>query len=139
MGSGFTSVGSPRLLATQDFAAADTGLVNSLSVFPLPDHNGPQTLNYTVYVPYWRYLTDLSANGDTNWFTTYGELYILYQATAHGFMADWAEDRASAEFSLALGYRKGLIRRAANQSIAPINNLGAHSDVHQDREAWRRS
>lgn len=90
-------------------------------------------------MPYWRYLNDLDADGDTNWFTTYGELYILYQATGHGFMADWNETRAAAEFQLAAGYRKRLIRRAANQTIQPMDNLAVRSDVNRSREAWRSS
>lgn len=48
---------------------------------------------YRVRVPYWKFLAELSADGDTNWFTTNAEDWLVAKATADGFSIDWDEER----------------------------------------------
>lgn len=77
--------GPPRYLLERD---------TSIDVFPLPDdqsdwNNG----NYRVVIPCWKYLDDLVGDNDTNWFTTNNPYYIIWKATAIGFMANRDEER----------------------------------------------
>ncbi len=68
-------------------------------IYPLPDglslYADTSAGEYRVVVPYWKYLTALSANGDQNWFTNNAEEFIKYQAAAEGFFHDHDEERGT--------------------------------------------
>ncbi len=64
--------------------------VSDIDVYPLPDALSDYANGlYRVTVPYWRYLTVLSANADTNWFTVNAIPWILARATAEAFALNW--------------------------------------------------
>lgn len=91
---GTQDIGPPKLLV--DAEHSNESEARNFEVFPLPDgfsdYAGGE---YRVFVPYWRYLTPLSANGDTNWFTQNAEEYLEIMATAYAFYADWDENRGA--------------------------------------------
>jgi len=88
--------GCPQAILRSE-PTAETGATN-FEVWPLSDtlslwaDSSPG--EYRIYIPYWKYVTALSAAGDTNWFTVQGAEFLEYQATSHGFFADWDEERA---------------------------------------------
>ena len=70
--------------------------VRTFEVYPFSDSNSDYTGGeYRIRVPYWRTLTALSADGDSNWFTTNAEEYIVAQASSEAFLLDWDEERAA--------------------------------------------
>lgn len=96
--------GEPQVLVEGD-PSDDLG-TRAWEVYPLPDGLSDWSDGeYRIVVPYWRYLPELSADADTNWFTENLEWYIVYQATGHAFLIDWDEERAAAWFQLAAGQR----------------------------------
>lgn len=59
---------------------------DNFEVYPLPDALSDWTDgDHRVVIPYWKYLTDLSAGSDTNWFTVNAEEYIVARAAAEAF------------------------------------------------------
>lgn len=67
-----------------------------LEVFPYPDDLAVTADgNYRITIPYWRYLPELTTNGQTDWFTVHGEEWIVFRAAAEGFFADWDEERGT--------------------------------------------
>lgn len=65
-------------------------------VYPLPDG---QSLwsdgEYRVRIPHWKYLSDLSEDSDTNWFTTNTEDYLTWKATAEAMLFNRDEQRGA--------------------------------------------
>jgi hypothetical protein len=64
-------------------------LTDSLSLWADSDPG-----EYRVYIPYWKYMAELAADGDSNWFTTNAADWLEWQATSHGFFADWNDESA---------------------------------------------
>lgn len=101
-GSREVEVISDRSVAMRRWATDDIGqpahLVEDagvLEIWPLPDGISDYTDGeYRITLPYWKYLPDLSADSDTNWFTTNAEQFIINWATAEGFALDWDEKRS---------------------------------------------
>lgn len=66
-----------------------------LEVWPLPDNVSDYSDGqYRITMPYWKYLPDLAADADTNWFTLNTTQYIINWAVAEGFALDWDEKRS---------------------------------------------
>ena len=51
-------------------------------VYPIADALGPWSDDYKVKLPYWKRLTTLTADSDTNWLCDNAENYLLWFATA---------------------------------------------------------
>jgi hypothetical protein len=67
----------------------------TLEVWPLPDGVSDYVDGqYRITMPYWKYIPDLQADGDTNWFTLNAVQYIINWATSEGFALDWDEKRS---------------------------------------------
>ena len=99
----------------------------SYEVYPLPDGNSDYTDGeYRITIPYWKYLPDLSANGDTNWFTVHAEEYLLFQATADGFVKDWDEERALFWTQLAQAKYRDVLNLDKRQRFAEVDTLVPH-------------
>lgn len=82
---------SPRVLYVPPLNVDGTG---TWQLYPLPDGNSDYgDGEYRVKVPYYGYLSALSADGDTNWLTDVGEEYIVMYAVMEAFAVDWDEDR----------------------------------------------
>ena len=91
----------------------------AFEVYPVPDANSQWTNGlHRVVVPYWKYLTDLSADANTNWFTTTqaGIDYIVDKATGEAFLLNWDETRAQLWLARAEG-------RGADGRLTPASAL----------------
>lgn len=98
--SGTIDVGQPEVIVDPYFS--DENSTRTWEVYPAADGNSDWSDGeYRVVIPYWRYLTDLSADGDTNWFTTNAVEFILRWATAEGFFLNEEEERAAVWFQRA--------------------------------------
>ncbi len=107
--------GTPKVLLEGE--ETDAG-VSDIDVYPLP--NGLSDYSdgdYRVTVPYWRYLTALSANSDTNWFTVNAIPWIIAKATAEAFALNWDIARE------ALWQAKALVGKAAVVKLDKITWL----------------
>lgn len=89
--------GAPEVLVQTNYTDDDAENTHSeLSVYPLPDGNSDyDDGEYQIVVPYIGYVTPLSATTDQNWFTNNAEEWIIFQATAEAFFADWDENRGA--------------------------------------------
>ena len=97
-----TETGEPQYLLDPE---PDEAGVRTFEVYPFSDSNSDYSDNeYRIVVPYWRTLVTLSANGDSNWFTTNAEEYIVAQASSQAFLLDWDEERAAVWSTLAKGH-----------------------------------
>lgn len=119
------SDGEPKFLLEGE--PSDELNARSWEVWPLPDglsdfENG----EYRVYIPYWKFLTELSASGDQNWFTVNGEEYIVESAAARAFMLDWDMEGAASHFQLADNFKKRLIKRDKMFRIQHVTTLVPH-------------
>lgn len=112
--------GEPRML----FENAETGV---FEVYPFPD--GAATSSdgeYTINIPYWKYLPALAADGSTNWFTNNAEDYIIYRATGFGFYANEDEDRGDKWFRLAAAEYGDVVRADKQRRLANTDTLVPH-------------
>lgn len=116
--------GRPRSLFISE--PTDTGAAN-LEVYPLPDGNSDyDNGEYRIYIPYYRYLTALSADADTNWFTVNAEEYIVEKATSLAFMLDWDYDSAALWGQAAEGWKKDIVKRDKMQRLVGFDTLVPH-------------
>jgi hypothetical protein len=101
----------------------------NFEVYPLPDglslYSNTDAGEYRIVIPYWKYLTVLSAGGDQNWFTNNAEEYIRFDAASQAFFADHDEERgtlwkqrASEQFKDIL-YRDKLLRLSGFDTLVP--------------------
>lgn len=94
----------------------NTSGTDTFYVAPLPDGNSDWSDGeYRIYVPYWKYLPDLAAEADTNWFTENAEEWVMYRATALAFEADhdlvnaqYWQKKADGEFAEIISFDKRL-------------------------------
>jgi hypothetical protein len=100
-------------------------------VYPFPDGQSQWTDGeYRVVIPYWKYLPDLSADNDTNWFTINMDQFIKSQATAEGFLLNWDEERAALHFALADAKRRLAERQEARAKLPRNLTLIPKRDVN---------
>lgn len=121
----------------------------SIEVYPLPDGASDYADgDYRVKVPYWRYLPDLSADGDSNWFTVNAAEFIVADATAEAFYLDWDEKRAQmweqrawgplyAARGLIGGFAARVLKLDKHGRLAATNTLIPRRDVFAIRDQTR--
>lgn len=90
------------VLSSVDFPDAPEFIMNSVNLTtgawtfilaPYPDVNSDwDDGNYRIIIPSYIYTADLSADGDTNWFTINARDYIVYKATGEAFGRNWDYD-----------------------------------------------
>lgn len=124
----------------------------NIEVYPFPDGQSDYSDGqYRIKVPYWRYLPELSAGTDHNWFTDWADRFIIDYATAEAFMLDWDEQRAGFWMQKAVGPKwdgftystlGGWARQAINRDssirMAPGKSLTPRRDVLAPRDQWRQ-
>lgn len=99
----------------------------SFEVWPLPDGSSDfDNGEYRVYIPYWRFLTALSADGDNNWFTNNGEQYLIEAATARAFALDWDLEKEAVHLQKAQLHKNTLIKRDKLLRVSTTNTLVPH-------------
>lgn len=119
-----TAVGPPAFLVHAE--PGNTGVAN-VEVWPLSDTNSDYANGeYRIYIPYWRFLPPLSADGDTNWFTVRCEMYLVHMACALGFEVDWDEERMSVQKQLAKEQWDQILLEDKRMRLAQTNTLVIH-------------
>lgn len=130
--------GAPRSLRVR---MKDNNGGRELLVYPFPDGLSDWTVapvgQYRATVPYWKYLPDLVAGTDTNWFTIFGHQYVIAQATARGFLLDWDEQRAGGWLQIAGLYMNRLKRLDAGGQMSPAQFLRIRTDAFGRRDQPR--
>ncbi len=129
--------GEPKLVLDPE-PTDDTG-ARTWEVFPFPDGLSDWSGGeYRIVVPYWRYVVELNAGVDENWFTTNAEWYLVFQATAEAFYLDWDEARGQLWAARAGGFAPdgravGEFSRALRQDklakLGAVRALAFHTDV----------
>lgn len=118
-------IGSPYFI----LEAEPTTELNAraLEVYPIPDGNSDQSDGeYRVKMPYWKYLADLSADGDTNWFTQNAEEYIVDKATALGFGLDWDYQSEAVWTQKSENWKKDVIKADKLARLGGVDTLVPH-------------
>lgn len=96
--------GPPVHLFARHSEADEAATQIGLEVYPFPDGlsdwGAAPAGEYRLVIPYWKFVADLSGSL-SNWFTVNAEEYLIAQAAAHAFMADWDENRAAVWFAQA--------------------------------------
>lgn len=129
----------------------DMGFLN-VEVYPFSDSQSDYSDGqYRIHVPYWRYLPELSAGSDHNWFTDWCDRFLIDYATADAFALDWDEARegfwrAKAvgpkwdgfTYSTLGGWARQAINRDSSIKFAPGKTLVPRRDVCAPRDQWRQ-
>lgn len=109
--------GEPRAI----FRNMETGF---FEIWPLPDglsdFSGGE---YRVSIPYWTYVADLSAAGDTNWFVENAEKWLIFQAVAEGFFFNEDEQRGTIWTQKAAGEYAEVVTADKRQILAQTDTL----------------
>lgn len=120
-----TDTGEPKVLLRSE--PSDELGASNWEVWPLPDGNSDyDDGEYRVSIPYWRYLTELSADGDTNWFTVKAEEYIIEAAAARAFGLDWDAENMGAHLQLADMHKRRIIKADKMLRAAAVTTLVPH-------------
>jgi len=131
------TIGPPQMVLRSE-PTSEAGASN-LEVWPLSDSLSLYADGeYRIRVPYWKYLTALSAGGDTNWFTTNAEEWLLLQATAYGFFTNEDEERATMWTQRAAEKLQEAINRDKRLQVSRIQTLVPHKDAFGARHTHRR-
>jgi hypothetical protein len=117
-------IGQPRFISEDD--PTITGARNWL-VWPLSDSaSAYDDGEYRIYIPYWRWLPDLSADADTNWLTVYGEEYLVNQATSEGFAMDWDNEGMALWAQRAQNELADVVKQDKKLVLSKIDTLVPH-------------
>lgn len=145
-------LGEAKNAVVPDPSNPDIDMSNlNIEVYPFCDGNSDWSDgNYRIRVPYWRYLPDLSAGTDHNWFSDWGDAFLIDYATMRGFELDWDEQRATFWRAEALGPNwdgftyntlggtaRNLINRDKSYRFAPGKTFVPRRDVNAPRDQWR--
>lgn len=123
-------LGFPIFLIPSD--ATDINGSATMDVYPLPDGNSDYNDGeYRIFVPYIKYLPDLSANDDSNWFTVNASEYIINYATGLGFLADWDEAHSAVWMQLAENKFKEVVQRDKVLRLSHVTELVPYRDVNE--------
>lgn len=133
-----TLTGRPEVIFRQE-PSSDAG-GTSFHVYPLPDGNSLYANGeYRIAIPFWKYVIPLAANESFNWFTNNAEEWLIFQATAHGFFADWDEERAAGWIQRAALKLQEVVALDKRLRVSAVDTLIPHADVLGPRNAgWRQ-
>lgn len=124
----------------------------NIEIYPLSDNQSDwPDGQYRIKIPYWRYLLDLSAGTDHNWFSDWGDQFLIDYATYQAFLLDWDEARASVwkietfgpswdgvNYNTLGGSARRVINRDKSLGFAPGRVLVPRRDVNAPRDQWRQ-
>ncbi len=123
--------GKPALILD---AEPDKDGARNFEVYPFPDGSSDYSGGeYRIIVPYWRFLADLSADADTNWFTVNAEEYVIFAATSEAFFLDWDEERAQIWSEKATQKANEIILADKHFRMAGVSTIVPHRDVNAPR------
>lgn len=133
---GPNDTGAPRWLRLAD--PTDEDETETIEVWPLPDASSDWSGGlYRVRVPYWRFLPDLAADSDDNWFTIHGSEAIEHLAAAKAFLADEDDQRAAQFEARGMAYLARLESYEKRQRLGPMRGLTARADVYGGANSGR--
>lgn len=132
--------GHPRAVLISE--PEDENATAAFEVYPIPDGlslyaNG----EYRIRIPYFKYLTALSAVGDSNWFTTNADEWLIWKAASEAFFLNWDQQQGLAWLQKANGKLQEVINRDKKERIAGLITLAPQPRVNGSRLAsnqWRR-
>ncbi len=120
-----TMSGPPQVILRSE--PTDELGASNLEVYPLPDglslYANTSAGEYRIVVPYYRYLTELSVSGDTNWFTTNADEWLTYQAAAEGFFHDHDEERGALWVQKATAVFQDVLQADKLERISVVREL----------------
>lgn len=117
--------GEPKLLLVGE--PSDDAGTAIIEVHPLPDGLSDYTNGeYRIYIPYWRYVTPLTADGDTNWFTENAKEYLEDRATALGFQLDHDYDSMALWTQTAEEWKRKVIKTDKLMRLGGVSTLVPH-------------
>lgn len=115
-------IGAPEYILETD---------TQLIIYPIPDDNSLNTDgNYIINVPYWKYLAELSADADTNFFTETMEDYCVFFAVSEGMVFNREEDRAAVYVNKAAGKFNQAVRLDKRSRLPRRLTLAPNKDVY---------
>lgn len=125
-------IGEPSLLLETETVDEDDS--RTFQVFPFPDgFSDYEDGEYRIYIPYWKYLPNLSANDDSNWFTNNAVEYILAAATSRGFELSWDEARAQVWEDKAIMWANEVIMEDKKKRISMANTMPYYTGARSIR------
>lgn len=124
--------GPPKFLSLSE-PSDELGTMN-FELWPLPDEESLFTDgNYRIAVPYYKYLTALSGNSDTNWFTNNAEQWLAWDAASQAFFLNWDEQRALTWAQNAAKAYKEVIDADKKLRFSEVTELTPSSDARDLR------
>ncbi len=115
------TVGTPRVLVAREI---DDGGNEDIDVYPAPnDLSDHPDGNWRITVPYWRYLTALLNDSDTNWFTVNAHRWIINKATADAFALNWDAEREDKWLAKAIAAQAEVTNLDKRQWLAGVSTF----------------
>lgn len=105
-------------------------------VYPFPDDNSLWgNGNYRIIIPYWKYLDELSADGDSNEITNdrTGERFVVFGAVAEAFLFNLDEERGRIWMQRAAQELQRLVSRDKRSYLHRDVTLVPHAGVYGQR------
>ena len=120
--------GEPQVISLSE--PDDDGLHN-FEVWPFPDGNSDWSDgNYRIVVPYYRFFTPLSADGDDDWITVNAARWLVEKAASEGFFLDWDEQRGAVWDAKAERSLKRVVNLDKRLRWSGMQTLVPHKDVN---------
>ncbi len=130
-GEDSTYEGRPQVILVSE--PSDEAGTQNFEIWPLSDGNSDYADTYVgqyrIRIPYWKYLTELSGDTDTNWFTVNGADYIAYMAAAEAFFLDHDEQNGTIWTQKAGPKRANLIKRDKMLMVSNVRELIPSGDA----------
>jgi len=130
-----TLMGQPEMILMGEPSDDDGTMV--YEVFPYSDSaslwEDSDAGEYRVRIPYWKYLTVLSASDDTNWFTVNADTYIVYKAASEGFFDNWDEERGTLWLQKAQAQWTEVLNADKRLRLSGVTHLVPNPDARRPR------
>lgn len=119
------NIGPPQFLLRGE--PSDIAGTQAWAVYPYPDGNSDWSGGeFRVYIPYWKFLADLAADADTNWFTVNAYWYIVYQSVAEAYGMDIDNQQMAVWAQLAKAEQDILISNDKRSRISQLTHIQPH-------------
>ena len=118
-------IGEPEFILEAE--PSDDDGTRNFEVWPLSDSGSDYSDGeYRILIPYWKYIPDLSADGDSNWFTVNATRYVVEEATAQAFFLDFDEERGALWLEKAAKERRLVIQAEKKRKLGAIDTFVPH-------------
>lgn len=128
--------GNPRVLLVGE--PSDELGTQNIEVYPLPDGDSLYSDGeYRIAIPYYKFLTTLSAGSSQNWFTNNAEEWICWSAAAEAFFLNWDEERGTMWMQKAAGQFQDVVLRDKHLRLSQVTELVPQPDARGSRVMGR--